>query len=239
MRKIGLVVGLNYKGSPYELHGCEKDANAIAQRARDRGVFCSVLKGKIGSAYLLESLRTIGEVAKPGDITYFYYSGHGTQWYDPAGDGEQDRQTEGICLWNGDEIEVLPDDDLRAALLAIPGQVVVIFDSCFSGGMQRESAKPGRSRRSIEFSDFRIVRPAEKNVAAAQKIYWLFACGEQEVSWETPAGGNFTVSLCYWMDRLQRRSIAALMAGAVKDCAPDQHPEFRKDGKTNAQKVIF
>jgi len=76
------------------------------------------------------------------DVCLLFFSGHGTQVYDSSGD-EVDGTDEAICAWDtrfsGNYVyNVITDDQLASWLKSyLPGDadVVVILDTCFSGGM--------------------------------------------------------------------------------------------------------
>lgn len=246
--KRALHIGLNYAGSPYALPDCHLDAQAMEARASVAG-FSTEIKGGVYSIdNFLADYERLRSKAKKSDTTLISYSGHGTQWNSRA---ESDGYEEGLCFWNGKNIEVLPDDDFKLLMEKIPGRVIVVLDSCFSGGMSR-LAKPTPQagiglRRFIPFQpDFEIYRPPQARDlpravnAIGNKIYYLFACQEQEVSYSTGHGGLFTRFFCdnYDATAKSKRTIKTLMFQTLKNCAPDQHPKFEGYG-TSASKLIF
>lgn len=247
--KRALFIGLNYEGSPYELPDCEMDAQAVALRARAAGFRGDIHTGAFGVNDFLAEYERLRGAAKKSDTILISYSGHGTQWRSNA---EKDGYEEGLCFWNGSLIEVLPDDDFRLLIEKIPGKVIVFLDSCFSGGMSRKAHIPvfehdGKISRFIPFQpDFEIYRPPQARSltraasATGNKMYFLFASQESEVSWSTGQGGLFTRFFCDNYDATARskRTIKRLMAETVKNCTPDQTPKCEIFGGS-ASKLIF
>jgi uncharacterized caspase-like protein len=94
-----------------------------------------------------DAILRMGSKAQPADhnVFLFFFSGHGMQVVDSSGD-ESDGIDEAICAWDtqikGRTVSnVITDDEIGAWLAALPsdGEVVAIFDTCFSGGMADEA----------------------------------------------------------------------------------------------------
>ena len=79
-------------------------------------------------AAIISGIASTFSGADDNDISYFYFSGHGTY-----GEGFS---TSYICPtdFDGTVNFAISVDELESALSAIPGRKVVIFDSCYSGG---------------------------------------------------------------------------------------------------------
>lgn len=242
--KRAVCIGLNYEGSGYALPDCHIDATEVAKRAMSDKFGVSIFTHVFTVADFVAELVRFREVCKKTDTTLISYSGHGTQY--PTAD-ESDRLEEGFCFWNGQDIEVFPDDDFRLMVEQIPGKVVLFIDSCFSGGMSRNVAKPGaKTARFVPYQpSFKVVRPNDSRnlqkaaLAKGNKSYWLFASKESEVSWSTGEGGLFTRSFCAGYDKgKQRRTIKNLMNSAAAICGDDQTPNYQTYGG-NASKLLF
>jgi len=89
------------------------------------------------------------------NVFLFFFSGHGMQVLDNSPGDESDGIDEAICPWDtqikGRTVSnVITDDEIGAWLAALPlnGEVVAIFDTCFSGGMADEATK-GLSVKSV------------------------------------------------------------------------------------------
>lgn len=251
--KRAYLIGLNYKGSPYALPDCDLDAKEMEKRMAASLYKTNTFVETFSARDFLGLCFELNEIGHKSDITAITYSGHGTQW---DGGTESDRMEEGLCFWNGKTIEVMPDDDFRLALEQIPGIVYVFLDSCFSGGMERDIALPQKDgwtaipmfpkrKRFIPFQpEFEIVR-YERSLsrtakATGNKIYFLMACQESEVSWSTGTGGLFTKSFCKVYDEThpKQRFISKLMPATESLCIPDQRPKYEIFGG-NASKRIF
>mgnify|MGYP000848987549 CR=1 FL=1 len=232
--KRAFIIGLNYASEEYALSGCEFDADNLYRRMTAAGIpkkNITVAKGEISASDLFDILAGWSVSSKPTDTTYITFSGHGTQLYGP---GEKDGIDEAICLYTVENgIEVVLDDDLRGAIQKIPGAVVLILDSCFSGGMQRTVAQPLNRQYRRKFIHFEAGRMsifdfAERRVPAKpihNVLYFLNACAEGEVSWDTGTGGLFTTVLCHYYDIGVKR-VGALIAQTRLSCEPDQSPNL-------------
>ena len=154
MSKVGLIFGLNYKGTVNELGGCIKDATDIQHflisykgfKPEDI-VFLSDDTSKKPTDAGIRSeinnvIQRVGEKLKTeNDIqVFFFYSGHGASVPDRTGD-ETDRKDETICPLDGG---LIIDDDLLKMLVLPLNQLaltnptknirlVTLFDSCHSG----------------------------------------------------------------------------------------------------------
>ena len=85
--------------------------------------------------------RWLIQGTKPGDTAVFYFSGHGIRVPDLDGDELDDGLDEGFVLYDFDPITlkgILLDDDFARLIGRLEGRhVVVIADSCHSGGALR------------------------------------------------------------------------------------------------------
>lgn len=89
-------------------------------------------------ANIQNAINNIGSQAGSDDVCLFYFSGHGTNGIDLAPFDEIDNRDEYLCAYDGD----IRDDQLSTWLAALPTtNVVVIIDSCFSGGQIKDSIK--------------------------------------------------------------------------------------------------
>jgi hypothetical protein len=82
----------------------------------------------------IAALSAISARATPNDVLVVFYSGHGSQWMDMMPFDESDGIDEALCF-----IDVDMTDDWLAALLSdVPvGQLLVLVDACYSGGLIR------------------------------------------------------------------------------------------------------
>ncbi len=84
----------------------------------------------------------LGQVAKPEDEVFFYFSGHGTRIVD-TDNNEEDGLDEAFCPYEtdlDDESTVLVDDEIGHWFRRIESkEVVVVLDCCHSGGAAGKS----------------------------------------------------------------------------------------------------
>lgn len=135
------LVGPNYIGTPNELHGCVDDIEDMKRILVQSGVPDQNVK-MLSDAYegaenaasrenVLNGLKALVKKAKPGDIIFFHYSGHGTNSLRRVNDYEA------ICPIKDGEIELIADFELHAIIKdLVPGaKFVSALDCCHSGDM--------------------------------------------------------------------------------------------------------
>ena len=74
--------------------------------------------------------------ADADDVSYFYYSGHGSV-------------ANGQAQLVGTDLAFLSVSELKAALDAVPGRKVVLLDSCFSGGFVDKASKAEADKKVL------------------------------------------------------------------------------------------
>lgn len=183
-----LLVGNTYPGETCALAGCDTDALAVKH----------VLDSMTGSAYrvsLATNLRA-GEIrsniatafadAQPGDVSLFYFGGHGT--------------AEGALV--GVQDTLLTVYSLRQALDEVPGTKIVILDCCYSGQVIGRSANAdsGSAFNSAVVSAF--AAKSRDGALATDGYIVLTACQKDQESKTVRDGtgvafGAFTYALCY------------------------------------------
>jgi uncharacterized protein YjdB len=132
------------------------------------------------------------------DVTYFYYSGHG------AGDGS-------LVGTDGGLISV---DEIRRALDVLPGTVVVMIDSCFSGWFIRDKSSGAAAKSNVDpdvitsrvvsaFAGSGSGLSAKTSLAGSpvkSKYRVLTACASTEESYIFPgddANEKYSIFTCY------------------------------------------
>jgi PKD repeat protein len=94
----------------------------------------------------IAALNAISAQATPNDVLVIFYSGHGSQWGDMAPFDEEDGLDEALCFMDYD----MTDDWLASLLRDVPvGQLLVLVDACFSGGMIRGQSEGEIAPQSI------------------------------------------------------------------------------------------
>ncbi|MCK5828607.1 caspase family protein, partial [Candidatus Bipolaricaulota bacterium] len=92
------------------------------------------------------ALNAISAQATANDMLVIFYSGHGNQWADMAPFDEVDGFDESLCFIDYD----MTDDWLASLLSTVPvGQLLVLVDACFSGGMIRAASEDGASPQAV------------------------------------------------------------------------------------------
>lgn len=141
MAKRALIVGINYPGTTHELRGCVNDALEMEKMLRASFGFNDIrmlLDNAATTANILSELERLVTEPEPGDVLFFHYSGHGSQFPDNYDDDhEPDGLDEIICPidlnWHD---KMIRDDDLKRIFDTVPAGVnlTVVLDCCNSGG---------------------------------------------------------------------------------------------------------
>ncbi|MGV3592741.1 MAG: pre-peptidase C-terminal domain-containing protein [Gammaproteobacteria bacterium] len=146
----GIFAGIaDYPGDANDLDRTDQDAlrarDALlegAGMAPDKA--WTLLDGDATTANFAAALRSIGTTIGADDTLVIFYSGHGGQHARAAGPNntDPDGMDESLVLYDG----LLLDDELAAMLDELgAGRVLLVFDSCFSGGFAKDVVSaPGR-----------------------------------------------------------------------------------------------
>ncbi|KAH1055288.1 hypothetical protein J1N35_033353 [Gossypium stocksii] len=138
--KRAVLVGCNYPKTQFSLHGCINDVKAIRDVILDFGFKdVNVLVDLPGSpvpptgANIKDALNRMVNKAKPGDVLFFYFSGHGTRIpiFQP---GQPFKQDEAIVAC---DLNLVTDVDFRRFVNRLPegASFTILSDSCHSGGL--------------------------------------------------------------------------------------------------------
>jgi hypothetical protein len=205
-RKLALLVGINrYPFFPRrQLQGCLNDVALMAETLRSVFGFpqeqMTFLRDeKATRKRILEAMNNLLNAARPDDIVVFYYAGHGSRVHDREGD-EVDGWDETIVPSDSgrspNPFKDITDDEIYLWLLALTQKtpyVTLIFDSCHSGDITRDSF--GDAARGIEPEERSLDELPPSPVPAAQLP--LLLAGTREVG---PSG---------WLPRGQRHVLIA------------------------------
>lgn len=201
-----LLIGNTYGG---DLPGCDRDAESMASLlgtmtatpykvTTKLDVTASTIKSSIASAF---------SDAQSTDVSLFYYSGHGVS-------------TSGSLV--GTNSTYLSFSELRKALDKIPGDKIVILDSCYSGNAINKSegeateadmeayvnaameafsneamSKSGElaAGRYYVMTACRKSQPSSSIMESSGKSYGLFTkCFEQACGWDELNGSRLSMS---------------------------------------------
>lgn len=170
-KKRALLVGINYPGTTYTLRGCVNDVMAMKDVLQNHFGFSDITMltdKEATTAAMLDGLEALVKDAAPGDILYFHYSGHGSQYPNQAGDDDEpDGLDEIICPvdlnWRD---KMIRDDDLHRIFNKVPAGVnlTVTLDCCHSGSAldqenQYQPLGPGVARDITEEKGGRYLPP--------------------------------------------------------------------------------
>ncbi|OIW11707.1 hypothetical protein TanjilG_12226 [Lupinus angustifolius] len=158
MAKKALLIGCNYPGTKAELKGCINDVwrmhNCLINRYNFSEEDITILidtdhsyTQPTGKNIRLALSRLI-RFAKPDDVLFVHYSGHGTRL--PAETGEDDTGYD-ECIVPTD-MNLITDDDFRAFINKVPRgcKITLVSDSCHSGGLiQAAKEQIGESTREL------------------------------------------------------------------------------------------
>jgi hypothetical protein len=143
-KKYGLLVGINYIGTPSQLSGCINDTRNIKNMLQQSfgyeqfTILTEETNKKPTKKNILEAFTNLLVQSKEGDSLFFLYSGHGTCTIDLNGD-EMDGQDEMIVPLDGTSVSsCILDDEMNRIIRANMKDGVklfMLFDSCFSGTM--------------------------------------------------------------------------------------------------------
>lgn len=240
-----LTIGQSdYRGKANNLPGCALDARNMARTFSGYGAKVTE-KHNIGRAETLSEIKKVLDM-HAGGTTVIHYSGHGSQVADRTGT-EPDGKMEVICCA---DLGLIGDDDLlamAAAAAARGGNVILIYDTCHSGGMARaigaESQEvPAFARyvpesiipafRLEEYLSYRLTRGPVN--ADPTTITVMMACEEQSYSYDSMAGGAYTSALIRVLGRLGNARAKDVHA-AIRKCLPSpsfpQAPQFAGRGE--------
>lgn len=152
-------------------------------------------KGEIESA-----ISTMATLEDADDVCLFFFSGHGSRIPDDDGDeGKGDRYDEVICPYDttGELENVISDDELGGWLEECKGNIVVILDTCMSGGFTKgikgtvkAVPNPQVSKDAIAkkyfgegLTEHLKQRPISKDLNQVGYVV-LMACGERDSAYE-------------------------------------------------------
>lgn len=154
-----LIIGINeYQMPGADLKGCVNDALTMAKLATEHFGFPReevrlLTDSRATTANIRSRLQWLVNGAGPGSRLYFHFSGHGAQVRDR---GEKDELDDGLdeilCPYDLDWDDPFTDDELRAAIDALPEGVnfTIVLDCCHSGTGTRDFFKEPELRGSAK-----------------------------------------------------------------------------------------
>jgi len=213
-----LIMTIDYAGSRSELFpaGLEADGLMASQMAEGMGVprqnIIWLRNLQLTARGMLDALLDLAQNrVREGDKVFVFYSGHGTQVRGPEGGS---KCHEGMVTADGD---VFFDIDLQKVLQMLAdkaSQVVMLNNSCFSGGQATKSAQSPRADGAVplftrvskagsaadagyQCGDAVNMKALTKSLgvvdtAKSARMLYVAAAADNEVGWMTRMGGVAT-----------------------------------------------
>ena len=140
--KVALIIGINYKGTDFELNGCRRDAQTMRELLITLFGYkkenITVLDEETPllrptRVNILRHLKILIDMPNVSHI-FFHYSGHGSNIKDTSGD-ESDGMDECIVPCDWPKVNMIVDDELNALFQTLRSktQVTCVMDCCHSG----------------------------------------------------------------------------------------------------------
>jgi len=189
--KRALLIGINYKDTPYELNGCINDVNNIKALLLANGYQESnitVLTDDNPSMMPIRSniLREFERLAiLPSTEVFVHYSGHGSNVRDKNND-EVSGFDSVIAPCDFLTSDVILDDVLFQLVSKINCKATLLFDSCNSGSVCDLPY-------SLSYSNERIYQSTTKRVARMKNpsIFMMSGCRDTQFSADVQMDGEF------------------------------------------------
>ena len=181
-----LLIGNTYGG---DLPGCDRDANSMASLlgTMTATTYKVTTKLDVTASTIKSSIASAFSGAQSTDVSLFYYSGHGVS-------------TSGSLV--GTNSTYLSFSELRKALDKIPGDKIVILDSCYSGNAINKGSESEVTEADMEayvnaameaFSNDEIEKSGE---LASGRYYVMTACRKDQTSLSVSSNSGKYVGLC-------------------------------------------
>lgn len=193
-KKAAVLIGINYKGSEYQLNGCENDIINTKRvlmthygfKEQDIVVLAESFGEKPTRANILKHMQNLVNKSNQGyNSLWFQYSGHGTYTADYNGD-ETDKKDE--CIVTSD-MQLITDDEFRGLFTSRINKNAKMFclmDCCHSGTIMDLKFKYTSDTR-------RWSTESKYNIGA--KIIALSGCRDNQTSADAWMDGNWTGAL--------------------------------------------
>ena len=197
MGKKALIVGINYIGTPSELHGCISDAQRIKHLLinnlgfKDEDIIYVTddqtdIKFKPTKNNIVKYFNKLIVNAKLGDVLFFTYSGHGSQILDISGD-EDERKDEVLVPLDYKLNGLIVDDWIQSMVQLLPKGVKLfsLLDSCNSGSafdlkyIVKETKPPTSNVYTYSFTE------SKKYAITKADVCMLSGCRDDQYSVDT------------------------------------------------------
>jgi hypothetical protein len=145
-RQRALLIGINeYPNPEHRLEGCVNDVFLMSSVLQECGFAAEdiriVLDDRATAQGIRERLEWLLADARPGDVCFLYYSGHGAQLPGYGAGDTFERLDECLVAWDfdGSRETAVTDDHFYDLYSQLPydARFVAVFDCCHSGGISR------------------------------------------------------------------------------------------------------
>ena len=198
----GLLIGISeYRSSRYwgPLHGIE-DAELMRETLQNRfGAQASdlVLLGGVEATAknIRAQLEVLEEKAQKGEILVFFFSGHGSVVPDQVDGDETDGVDECLVPYDAPSHRskkfpnsVIRDDEFQEFISRLhekvgpQGHILLVFDSCHSGTMNRAAIEAGFQSKTKAVVDLPVSRDASIQEQLPKGVAVLTACKAFEIA---------------------------------------------------------
>ncbi|WP_179955769.1 caspase family protein [Bacillus sp. SH7-1] len=250
MKKLALLIGINYQNSIAPLKGCINDVKGITKLLVEKFQFSIsdiqiLLEEAATRQNILNSLDYLISELKSGDIGVLAFHGHGTQVADEPPIDEEDILDEVIVPYDGINDKkvlyenVIRDDEIQERLVKLQQNVsfTFIFDSCHSGTITRDITGATRSvPPSVSVSEIKQLisglttsrsLPKEHPLSVGN-YYLLTACKAEQQAKDDMTNGYFTAELLKYMEPgITYEQLKEKVIPAVKERSfNQQEPQF-------------
>lgn len=175
----------NYPGTSSDLSACAYDARAMATMCKKTGYTTANYYLNASYSKISSSISNTFAAANSNDVSLFYYTGHGSS---------------GGSLVTTSNEYVSPYT-LASWLKQVPGNVVVVLDSCYSGAaIGKNAVDPKEFNNNViaAFDDAELEvknSDAKSGPMSTSKFKVLTACGQYEYSYASSYSSRFTYYL--------------------------------------------
>ncbi len=252
MKTYGLIIGIDYRNTEYNLDGCQYDAYKIQNLLinnlnynpnnmlmlvedddnRDRHpTFINIINSL---TKLIIKMRN-----KEIDNCFIYYSGHGTYILDNNND-ELDKQDEAIVPLDVNERGFITDDILHSYMKYIPEdcKCFILFDCCHSGTLLDLQYR-------YEGNNF-IIKKENNKSKIKGNIIMISGCQDDEVSITTKIHNQYQGILTkVFIDVLEKKDykisyfeLVSEMRKLLKKEGYTQYPQLTSNNLLNNNDIL-
>lgn len=253
MKKLALIVGINYLNSYKPLKGCFNDVKGITNLLVEKFHFSPsdiqiLLEEAATRQNILKGLDYLVKELEPGDIGVLSFHGHGTQTADRPPIDEDDRLDEVIVPYDGlDNSNTFPenfirDDEIQERLGNLQQNIhfTFIIDSCNSGTITRNLKDTPHQTRAIPpsvsvveikkiMTGLTTSRSLQKeHPFSGENYYLLSACKADQEARDDANNGYFTAELLRYIEPgITYEELKEKVIPAVKERTfNQQEPQF-------------